>query len=170
MRNKTLWIVRTAVLLALLIVLQAATKAGGQFITGSCVNAVLAVAVMISGLWSGITVALLSPFFAYLLGIGPQLIHIVPAIALGNLTYVVLLHFLCKGKVVQQCLGWVISAAAKCSVLYLLVAVLLCNVLPLKPPQIAMFQAMFSWPQLVTALSGGGIAILLVPTVKKPIK
>ncbi len=170
MRNKTLWLVRTAVLIALLVVLQTVTKGGGQFVTGSCVNAVLAIAVLISGLWSGVTVALLSPFAAYFLGIGPQIIYIVPAIAVGNLVLVVLIHLLCKGSVVCRCAGWIVSAAAKCGVLYLLVAVLLCNVLPLKPPQIAMFQAMFSWPQLVTALIGGGVALLISPTIKKAIR
>jgi len=39
--KKTIWIVRTAVCLALLLVLQVATKSLGQFVTGSCVNLVL---------------------------------------------------------------------------------------------------------------------------------
>ena len=68
----------TAVMTALLIVLQAVTKPAGQYITGTCVNAVLAVSVLAAGLWSGIAVALLSPLFAFLLGIGPQLPPIVP--------------------------------------------------------------------------------------------
>ena len=42
--KKTTWIVRTAVCLALLLVLQVATKSLGQFVTGSCVNLVLAMA------------------------------------------------------------------------------------------------------------------------------
>ena len=58
----------TAVMTALLIVLQAVTKPAGQYVTGTCVNAVLAVSVLAAGLWSGIAVALLSPLFAFLLG------------------------------------------------------------------------------------------------------
>ena len=170
MKKKTLWLVQTAMLIALLVTLQFLTKAGGQFVTGSAVNAVLAVSAILFGFGSGITVALLSPFAAFLFGIGPQLIYIVPAIAVGNLMYVVILRFLCKGNIVRRCLGWIVSAAVKCGVLYLLVSVLLCNVLPLKPPQIAMFQSMFSWPQLVTALIGGGIAMLITPAIKKAIK
>ena len=84
MRNKILWITRTAVMVALLITLQWATSGLGQFVTGSCVNAVLVVATLAAGVWSGVAVALLSPFCAFLLGIGPKLIQIVPAIALGN--------------------------------------------------------------------------------------
>ena len=49
MKNRNIrLLVRTAVLLALLVVLQAATKAAGQLVTGSCVNAVLAVAAWMS--------------------------------------------------------------------------------------------------------------------------
>ena len=84
----------TAVMTALLIVLQAVTKPTGQYITGTCVNAVLAVSVLAAGLWSGIAVALLSPLFAFLLGIGPQLPPIVPSIAVGNLVFVLLLGLL----------------------------------------------------------------------------
>ena len=120
MKNKTLWLVRTALLIALLIILQAVTKAGGQFVTGSCVNAVLAVAVLTCGLASGLTVALLSPFMAFLLGIGPALIYIVPAIAVGNSVFVLLLHLLCKGKLWQRAAGLGIAATAKFGALYLL--------------------------------------------------
>ena len=39
-------VTETGVLLALLIVLQAATRSAGQYVTGTCVNAVLALAVL----------------------------------------------------------------------------------------------------------------------------
>ena len=169
MKNKTLWLVRTALMVAILITLQALTKAGGQFVTGSCVNAVLAVAVLTCGLASGLTVALLSPFMAFLLGIGPQLIYIVPAIAVGNTVFVILLHFLYKEKIINRIVALVVASVAKFTALYLLVSVLLCNVLPLKPQQIATFQAMFSWPQLITALIGGAVAVGIVPVIKKAV-
>lgn len=69
--KKTVWIARTAVCLALLIAIQFLTKSLGQLVTGSCVNLVLAIAALIGGVWSGVTVAVISPFCAYLLGIGP---------------------------------------------------------------------------------------------------
>ena len=170
MKNKTLWLVRTALMIALLIVLQSVTKAGGQFVTGSCVNAVLAITVLTCGLASGLTVALLSPFMAFLLGIGPQLIYIVPAIAVGNAVFVTLLHFLYKEKIINRIIALAVAAVAKFMALYLLVSVLLCNILPLKPQQIATFQAMFSWPQLVTALIGGAVAMVIVPVIRKAIR
>ena len=51
--------------------------------------------------------------------------------------------------------------------LYLVVVQLLCRVLPLKQPQIDTFTAMFSVPQLITALVGGAVAMLIVPVLKK---
>ena len=67
MNVKTL--TRTAILIALLVALQYATSSLGQFVTGSCVNLVLAVAAMLCGPVSGLIVAVVSPFFAYLFGI-----------------------------------------------------------------------------------------------------
>lgn len=170
MKNKTLWLVRTALLIALLVTLQYITKAGGQFVTGSCVNAVLAISVLICGLSSGLTVALISPFMAFLLGIGPALVYIVPAIAVGNTVFVVLLHFLYRDKLYMRLIALIAGATAKFATLYLLVSVLLCNILPLKPMQIAKFQAMFSWPQLVTALIGGAVALIVAPILRKAIR
>ena len=62
--KKTVWIARTAVCLALLIAIQFLTKSLGQLVTGSCVNLVLAIAALIGGVWSGVTVAVISHFLA----------------------------------------------------------------------------------------------------------
>ena len=168
--KKTLWITQTAVLTAMLVLLQSITKAGGQFVTGSCVNAVLAVAVLFSGLWSGVMVAVISPFLAFFLGNGPQLIPIVPAIAVGNVVYVLILHFLCSKKnlpIWKQGIGLVCAATSKFLALYLIVVQILCRVLSLPEKQVATFTTMFSWPQLITALIGGVVALMIVPTLKK---
>ena len=170
MKKKTLWLTETAMLIALLIVLQAVTKSWGQIVTGSFVNAVLALSVLTVGLWSGVVVAALSPFFAFMLGIGPQLIAIVPAIAVGNVVYVVVLWALTKGhklRDLKTVIAWIASAVCKFLTLYLIVVQVLCNVLPLKAPQIATFSTMFSWPQLFTALIGGAVALLIAPVVRK---
>jgi hypothetical protein len=37
----------------------------------------------------------------------------------------------------------------------------------MKKPMIAVMTASFSWPQLVTALIGGALALILVPVLKK---
>lgn len=168
--SKILWITRTAVLLALLIALQWATAGtqvfAGQYITGSCVNAVLAVAVLYAGLWSGVSVALLSPFFAKLLGIGPALIQIIPAIAAGNLVYVLLMHFL--GKKLQA-FTVPVAAVGKFLTLYLLVVRWIVPMLSanLKPQQVTTFSVMFSYPQIITAIIGGILAMGIVSVLRK---
>ena len=90
MNKKLRFITETAILLALLVSLQALTKGFGQLVTGTCVNAILAVSVLVGGLGSGLTVALVSPVLAFLLGIAPQILT-VPAIMVGNTVYVLLL-------------------------------------------------------------------------------
>ena len=174
MNKKILWITETAVLLALLIVLQWVTKPLGQFVTGSCVNAVLAVAALMVGLSSGLTVALVSPVCAYLLGIAPNLVA-VPAIMAGNAVFVLALALICGKAPWRQVAAWLVAAVAKFAVLYTLVVVLICGPLSgslmeaglMKKPMIAVMTASFSWPQLVTALIGGALALILVPVLKK---
>ena len=165
MNKKVRWITETAVMLALLVALQALTKGFGQFVTGSCVNAVLAVTVLTAGLGSGIVVAVLSPVLAYLLGIAPQIL-VLPAIMVGNTVFVVLLRLIA---------AWLIAALGKFAVLYLIVVKVVCGVMApsllaagtLKEPMMKALPATFSWPQLVTALIGGGIALLIVPVIRK---
>ena len=171
MNNKVRWMTETAMMLALLVILQAVTKSAGQLVTGSCVNAVLAVTALAINLSAGLTVALISPFVAFLFGIGPQLLPIVPAIALGNALFVLLLSRLYGRKTpVFRIASVVCAAIAKSAALYLVVVKLLCSILPLKPQQITTFSTMFAWPQLITALIGGAVALLMVPVIRKAMK
>ena len=173
MNKKIRWITETAIMLALLVTLQAVTKPMGQLVTGSCVNAVLAVSALVGGLSCGITVALISP----VLGIAPQILT-VPAIMVGNTVYVVLLSLLADktGKnLVKQAIAWVAAAAAKFAALYAIVVLLICGVLSqslldagvMKPPMLQALPATFSWPQLFTALIGGAVALAIVPVLRK---
>jgi len=177
MNKKIRWITETAILLALLVTLQALTKGFGQFVTGSCVNAVLGVAVLVGGLASGVTVALVSPVLAFLLGIAPQILT-VPAIMAGNTVYVLLLHFLAdrSGKnLLKQAVAWIAAAAGKFATLWVIVVQIICGVMSesllaagtLKAPMLKALPATFSWPQLVTALIGGAVALLIVPVIRK---
>ena len=174
MKKNTKWIAQTALMTALLIVLQFVTKAFGQFVTGSCVNLVLALSALICGLSSGITVALLSPFFAFLLGIGPAFLPIVPCVCVGNTVYVLLLSLLFgayKGKKLPAKGALVLtSAAAKAAALYLLVVKIAVPALGLAEKQAAVISASFSWPQLVTGIIGGLIALVIYPRLKKGAK
>ena len=98
---------------------------------------------------------------------------IVPSIAVGNLVFVALLGLLAGGRDLPlwRSAGAVLAAAVcKFGALYLLVVKLLCTVLPLKEPQIAAFTVMFSYPQLVTALAGGTVGLLLAPVLRRALK
>ncbi len=170
------WLTRTAVLIALLITLQWATAGtqafAGQYITGTLVNCVLAVASLFGGIVCGIVVAVLSPFFAFILGIGPKLLPIVPCIVLGNVVFVLVLSLVSKGKMWRRVLGVILGAFAKFAILYLAVVQILIPLLgdSLKAPQVQTFTVMFSWPQLITALLGGSLAMLIFPVLYKATK
>ena len=173
MKKNVRRITETAVMLALLMALQALTKPMGQLVTGSFVNAVLAVTVLLAGLGSGLSVALISPVTAYLLGIAPQILT-VPAIMAGNAVFVVLLHILQRKKLPAL----LAAAVCKFAVLYAVVAGLICGVLAekllasgaLKEPMLKVLPATFSWPQLLTALIGGTAALLIAPVLREALK
>ena len=180
MNKKIRWITETALMLALLVSLQAITKPLGQLVTGSCVNAILAVSALIGGLGCGLTVALISPVLAFLLGIAPMALT-VPAIMVGNSVYVLMLSLLAGKKdshPVKLVVAWVAAAAAKFSTLYILVAELICGILAesliasgaMKPPMVQALPVTFGLSQLVTALIGGAVALLIVPSLKKALK
>ena len=160
---------RTAVLIALLVAVQYVTKAAGQIVTGSCVNLILAVAALTGELWCGIVVALLSPFCAFLLGIGTPILQLVPAIALGNLVYVLVLSLLGRKRNRKAAKYFTIVSAAVCKFLLLwglIVGVLLPS-MGLSAEKSAMLSASFSYPQLITALIGGALSLLIVPVLEK---
>lgn len=184
MNKKIRWVTETAALLALLICLQALgsmipealTK---QLVTGTFVNCVLAVSVLLVGMSSGITIALISPVCAFVFGIAPNFITVLPIMA-GNVCFVVLMKLIAGKRVWRRLLALVTAAAAKFAVLYCLVVQVICGVAApallgqkigdtvlLAPPMLTMLPTMFSWPQLVTALTGGAVALLIFPTLKK---
>ena len=177
MKNKTFWIAETAVMIALLVALQWATKPLGQFVTGSCVNLVLGVSVLgvstlVGGVWCGAVVALVSPFCAFLVGVGPAKLAIVPFIAVGNLVLVLVLHFIAGGKPLGLRSYLAVAAAAVCKfvVLFLLVTRVAIPALNLPEAAASAMSASFSWPQLVTAAIGGVIAVTIAPTIRKALK
>ncbi len=177
MKKKILWITETAVMLALLVTLQSITKPMGQLITGSCVNTVLAISVLIGGFACGATVAVFSPMLAFVLGIAPQILT-VPVIMVGNVAYIALLYLLADktGKRYgKQVLAWITASFAKFAVLYFLVVKVICGIMSenllaagtLKAPMLNALPVTFSWPQLITALIGGAVALLISPILRK---
>lgn len=185
MNKKIRWITETGVLLALLIVLQALTKPFGQLVTGSCVNALLAIAALVGGAGCSLAVAVISPLLAFSLRIAPNFITVVP-IMLGNAVYALLLWALAGRKKTpfwQRPMALILAATAKFGLLYLLVVKVICgvaadallgqtlgNAVLLAPPMLKLLPAMFTWPQLITALLGGCVALLISPPLGKALK
>ena len=149
------WMSRTAILLAIALVFQM----GGfpQFITGPLVNTVLYLAAMIVGWQGGMLIGILTPVIASIRGIlPPPLTPLIPFIALGNSILIILFFWLqSKNKIV----GIIIASCVK----FLLLAGAV-KLLVQVPPAIAQ---MMSFPQLITALAGGAIALLLAHFFKK---
>ena len=188
MNKKIRWITETAVLLALLICLQwvgsfVPNQLVKQLITGTMVNCVLAVAALYAGYGSAVTIALISPVCAFVLGIAPNFITVLP-IMVGNVCYVVLLRLIVgSGKPFwKQPVGLAAAAAVKFSVLYVLVVKIICGVAAdallgkkigdivlLGPAMLApdKLPLMFYWPQLVTAICGGILALCITPILRK---
>ena len=187
MNQKLRTLTKTALLLAMLICLQwvgslIPEQLTKQLVTGTLVNCVLAVTALLVGYSGAVTVALISPVCAFLLGIAPNFVTVLP-IMLGNVCFVVLLHLL-AGKARKwswrQPVALVSAAGVKFAVLYLLVVKVICgvasgallgkklgSVVVLAPPMLKMLPTMFAWPQLFTALIGGALALLIAPVLRK---
>jgi hypothetical protein len=174
-RKKILWITRTAIFIALLVVMQAATAPmGNTLITGTVVNLLLIVSVMTCGFSSGLTVALISPILAKFFGIGPLWV-LIPFIEAGNIVLITIWHLVGNRKKGSRYTAYVTAlaaaAAAKFLVLYIgIVRIAIPLLLGLPEPQASMVSKLFSFPQLVTALAGGIIAIVILPSLKKAIR
>lgn len=187
MNKKIHWITETAVMLALLICLQwvgglIPTPLTKQLITGTMVNCVLAVTVLVAGRSSGVAVALVSPIFAFLFKIAP-VFTAVPIIMVGNLCYVLLLSLLLDKSFRpfwKPPVALAAAAVTKFGALYFLGVKLAGGLLfdTLNGKVIAgntvmsmkilkQLTNMFAWPQLATALTGGILALCVVPALRK---
>lgn len=168
--SKTKFLTRTAASVALVVLAQLAGKllpAGAviagpfsmsQLITGSLVNCVLLSAAGINRVWSGIVVGLISPVLAFFLGIGPAIFAVTPLVACGNAILVAAAKGMERGNAF---LTITVSAAAKCAFLWLSVPRLL-SALGAPEKQMKAMSVMFSWPQGITALIGGLLALLVL--------
>ncbi len=170
--KKILWVTQTAIFIALLVVVQAATAPlGNTLVTGSLVNLILIISVMTCGLASGMSVALISPIMAKLVGIGP-LWSLIPFVALGNLSLVFVWYIIGNKKMqnsyVSYGIAWIVGAITKFVVLYIgVVKIAVPIILALPEPQATVISTMFAFPQLLTALVGGFVALLILPRIKK---
>ena len=176
MNKKIKWITCSAAAIALIVLAQMATAPlKQQLLTGSLVNLVLALATLLFGWSVGAAAAVASPFFAYFLGINAQ-IAVVPAIAVGNLTYVLMIALVIKllknaklPEIVRNILAVAAGAVCKFIIQYLLIVKWIAPAF-LPPKAQPVMAVNFGVMQLFTACIGGVLACLIGPVVKKGVK
>ena len=160
---------RTAIILALTILFQALGRfiplgQFNQFIVGPLVNACLLVAASYTGLAGGAVVSVLSPFGAILTGAVIPL-PFAPFIAAGNFI-LVLVFTLLKNKPI---LGIASGAVLKFG--FLLASInLFVWMMSIPAKKAVLMIAAFSWPQLITAIIGGLLALLVLKALGKAVK
>lgn len=173
--NRTMnvkFITRTALLLAVAIAFQMLGRFLGpynNFIVGPVVNAVLIIATATVGVWSGVAIGTIAPFVSALTNkaaIAPVILAFSPFIVLGNIIIVLAFFFIMnKNKVAAVATG----AILKFGFLYAGITVF-ASIMKLQPKIAATLTNLFSWPQLITAIIGGAIALIVIKLVGKQLK
>ena len=157
MKNLT----RTGLLLALTLVFQSLRFLiplppwMSTFLIGSLVNAALLVALQALGLRSALLIACVTPVVAWLQQLLPLPVFILP-VALGNSLYIWLFSRLRRAGPEWLAVG---SATLGKAAFFFLAFRGLLSMLELPPALSAAILFVMGWPQLVTGLIGGFIAI-----------
>ena len=174
MKKNTSILTRGAMLLALALIFQSLKLIFPmippqimQILMGSLVNMVLLLAAYYCGLGVAVTIAVVTPVMALITGQLPNA-WFIPCIAAGSAVYAVLFYAL-KGRVVhkglyQKASAWtamIVAALAKFGVLYLLMVVIAIPAVIKNPDAIKTLSAVFSFTQLITAICGGVVALVL---------
>ena len=190
-KNRILWITQTALFLGLTVATQyyLTTLLGGpgnpvsQLAVGSLVNMFLILATVMCGFFSGLSLAVITPFISFAIGKMPH-VWIIPFVALGNTVIVFIFWLVCGKKIFGQnfSLNWAVAAISgaifKFGVLWLgvtqiFVKFILPNDAALKAPQIAKMTSVisfnYSFPQLATALTGSILVYVIYPVLEKAV-
>jgi hypothetical protein len=169
---KVKFLTRTAILLALAIVFQMMGRFLGpnnNFIVGPLVNAVLIVSTAASGLWGGTAISVIAPLVSALTNkapIAPIILSFSPFIAGGNFIFVLCYHLFAKRNKIA---GVAIGSVLKFAFLFASITIFT-GFLSINPKQAAMLTVMFGWPQLLTALIGGTIALVVIKAIGRNIE
>ncbi|MEI6156896.1 MAG: ECF transporter S component [Atribacterota bacterium] len=155
------WVSRTAVLFALTLVIQ--ILGFPQFFTGPLVNAFLILATLTTGVSSGVVIGLLTPLVAFSRGILPvPLGPMIPFIVLGNVALVIVFWLIIQKRPENLNLG-VMGVVTGAVVKYLILSQSV-GFLVSVPSLVAKSMQI---PQLITALVGGGIALVVEQALRR---
>jgi len=179
-RARVLWITQTAVFVAILVCIQVFTGPLGQFVTGSMVNFTLVAACVLIGLPAAAIVGVLSPFIAFLITGRTIFPVLIPFVMVGNVALVAAVSFISVKSFVNLNIvayarigaAIIVGSVLKFLILWVgVVHVALPFLIPgILPPQVTNLSAMFSWPQLVTALIGSTLAMIIMPNLMRALK
>lgn len=163
MKNKTQFITRTALLLAVAIAFQIFGKfiPYNNFIVGPVVNAVLIVATAAAGLWSGAAISVIAPLISSITNkapIAPLVLAFSPFIIIGNFLIVLCFYLLRKKSKIT---GIALGALLKFGFMYAAVSIFTAKV-EMEPKFALTLTNLFGWSQLMTAVAGGAIALIIL--------
>jgi len=130
-----------------------------QYVTGSAVNFVLIIAAYVLGVWGGVAIGCLTPWIALIAGQMP-FVYMPPFIMIGNSVLVISFGMLKRFKLGGMIAGIIVGALLKFAFLSFAVRYLV-----KAPPKLV---AMMSLPQLITALIGGVLALIVIQTKLLP--
>lgn len=160
MNKNVEFITKTALLMAVALVIQIGLAPFAQPVVGPLVNMVLLLSVVLVGPWGAVIVGCMTPIIAFLLGIMP-LLPVIPVIMLGNCAYV--LVFNAAGQK-NRIIGVAAAALMKFLLLAGGVRFLVMFFLPNLPAPVVVA---LSLPQLYTALIGGALAMVIARYLPK---
>lgn len=161
--SKVKQLTTTALLLAVCVVFQL-LKGFSVYLTGSAVNAVLLMAGLIVGPSAGISIAIIAPIVAYLVGATPIINMIpmmLPVIMLGN---IIIVSMACLWKKMNLKLGLLLGSVLKAAFLWVSVWWIILPLFAQNVPEkiVLAAKSSFSLTQLITALIGSAMAFLVV--------
>lgn len=175
---KTRQITTTALLLALCIASQF-LKNTSVYITGPIINCILIVAVVFCGLLSGTILSIVTPITSWLITGSPLMSAIppiMPCIMVGNFVLVLMVWLFTRKESGSRNLlcGIFVGSMVKSAFMGLTISLLILPLLGpstgLPAPALAAARVTFSLTQLITALIGGALALVIVPPLKHTVE
>lgn len=164
---------RSGMLLAVAMVFQLIGASIGmprinQFFVGSVVNAVLILAASICGIWWGVLIGVLTPITAWVLRqLASPLLPFTPFIMVSNAIFVVVFSTLDKKIKSGKYIGYGLGAVLKFLFLFVAASRFVTFATGLPDKISKNIVAMMGIPQLITAIIGGGAALIIVNIIEK---
>lgn len=168
MNEKTKFVARTGVLIALAAVFQIVfsliplSPILKTALLGAMVNLVLYVAVVSVGPISAVAISFITPLVAFLTGKLPFAV-LIPFVGLGN-AVMVLSYWLVRrnGSEALDYFGLGLSAVLKFAVMQFMVSVIVPHLPGIKPPMIESLSLTWSYPQFIAAAAGAVLSVFVV--------